>query len=312
MMKCKFCFIIKGILFLFLNQCSPTDRLPPFIKDGVLDLSNWDLDSEGPVPLVGEWEFFFGVLLEPESLQNNTILLKKTLILAPANWNNFGYDVNNVATYRVLIRPLEYPKLYAIKLPHFASAYKLYINGKFVSENGVVNQKKEIYKPQHLPTVKYVFVDKPEMEILIQVANFSDNISGIVEKIYIGTENFIIKKYAFSIGTEIFYFGIILIMGIYHLFLFFFRRTELAPLFFGLFSLIMALRIAITGEKFFLQIFPDFPWEVHIKAEYLSVFLGLPFFALFLFYTFQQRENYPKTRIIEQLFSQNFIPFSSK
>jgi class 3 adenylate cyclase len=54
----------------------------------------------------------------------------------------------------------------------------------------------------------------------------------------------------------------------------------------------MALRISVTGEKFLLQLFPFFPFDIHIKIEYLSIYMGLPTFSFFLFFAFNKDSKY--------------------
>lgn len=43
-----------------------TKETSPLARHGVLDLSGWDLEKDGPVNLAGEWEFYWEQLLTPE------------------------------------------------------------------------------------------------------------------------------------------------------------------------------------------------------------------------------------------------------
>ena len=46
-------------------------RVPdgPAAKGGILDLSRWDFETQGPVALRGEWMFRYGELLGPSALR---------------------------------------------------------------------------------------------------------------------------------------------------------------------------------------------------------------------------------------------------
>jgi len=49
------------VLLLMVPACSPpplnSSPSPPKARLGVLELSNWDFETKGPVCLDGEWEF---------------------------------------------------------------------------------------------------------------------------------------------------------------------------------------------------------------------------------------------------------------
>ncbi|MDD2902051.1 MAG: hypothetical protein PHU44_06415 [Syntrophales bacterium] len=57
------------IVLLLLWGCSGRQEKPPLARNGVLDLSGWDLEKNGPVNLAGEWEFYWGKLLTPADSQ---------------------------------------------------------------------------------------------------------------------------------------------------------------------------------------------------------------------------------------------------
>ncbi|MEQ9362687.1 MAG: adenylate/guanylate cyclase domain-containing protein, partial [Leptospirales bacterium] len=77
--------------------------------------------------------------------------------------------------------------------------------------------------------------------------------------------------------------GGISIIGLYHLALFAFRRERRgrAALYFGLFCLMITLRLLVTGERILVQEFPDLPFWLYNRLEYLSFYAAVPLFALF-------------------------------
>ena len=46
----------------------------PEIQEGLLDLSDWSFDEDGPVVLGGPWEFWWGELLTQESREPNGLI----------------------------------------------------------------------------------------------------------------------------------------------------------------------------------------------------------------------------------------------
>ena len=80
------------------------------------------------------------------------------------------------------------------------------------------------------------------------------------------------------IARDLFLFGSILIMAFYHLGLYSLRRKEPSALFFGLFCLLIALRILTTGERYLLLLIPEIDYQVMIKLEYFSFYAAVPLF----------------------------------
>ncbi len=72
-------------------------------------------------------------------------------------------------------------------------------------------------------------------------------------------------------------------MGVYHLGLFLIRRENRSTLYFGIWCLLVSLRILAMGERSILVIFPLISWEWLIKLEYLTFYLNIPIFALYVY-----------------------------
>lgn len=286
--------ISKIKIFLILVFFSFTEVFShPNVIKGILELNS---NSDFFIKLDGEWEFYFGKLFEP--LDFKTQNHSPNYLRVPSKWNDYGYPEDGYATYRVNIRNVPRFSLLGLKLPHLNSSYRLYVNGKMIAKNGQVSSNPEEYYPQHLPQIVVFYTEVQDLELILQVANFSDNIGGIWDSLYLGTSEIVIKKYWESIGLEMFYIGFILIMSFYHFALYIFRKKDKASFFFAFFCLIVVIRILITGEKILLQLIPNFPWELHIKIEYLTVYGAVPLFALFLMYHLNEksRENFLKEK----------------
>lgn len=113
---------MRFVLYLLLGLLlSCNSRIAPKVNLGVLDLRNWDLEKDGSVELVGDWEFYFenffiasdftdrksqmqGELNSKEQLPKPTPFYMKT----PSVWK--GIEVNGkrlpghgYATYRMKI-----------------------------------------------------------------------------------------------------------------------------------------------------------------------------------------------------------------
>ena len=75
---------------------------------GVLDLTAWDLNNDGPVDLTGEYEFYWKQLLKPQDFVNKGRSQHRDFIAVPGYWNGFesgGEKASGTgfATYRLNI-----------------------------------------------------------------------------------------------------------------------------------------------------------------------------------------------------------------
>ena len=303
---------IVATALLMLTACgqsaSPTKE--PQAENGVLDLTNWDLARDGPVNLSGEWEFYWEQLVQPDDFAGTNLPPRTGLIVLPAPWN--GYVVNGVplsgdgyATYRlkVLLNSSNFPPL-ALKVPEFETAFILYIDGKKIASNGVVGKTPETMRPQWLPQV----VDFPaasQLEIILQISNFHHRKGGAGQVILLGMENQIRKVREASLNYELFLFGSLFIMGLYHVVIFALREKDRSPLYFGICCFLMSLRVLVTGEYFLSSYFPGLDWEFMVRLNYLSFGLTPPVFIMFMRVIFPKEISNWSLRIL-QLFGGGF------
>ncbi|MBF0118901.1 MAG: response regulator [Desulfobacterales bacterium] len=175
----------------------------------------------------------------------------------------------------------------AFKFPTISTAFEVYVNGKRISGAGVPGISFKTTKPMYFPHVAYFIPEKNEFEIIFHISNFHHGYSGIWQKILLGDEDDIKEIRERTIAVDIFLVGSIFIMGLYHIGLFIIRKRDPSPLYFGIFCLFITLRSLVTGECYLYKLFPTIPWEFGLKAEYLTFYLGLSVFGLFMHSVFR-------------------------
>ena len=87
------------------------------------------------------------------------------------------------------------------------------------------------------------------------------------------------------------YFGVFLIVALYHLFLYIFRTEDISKLYFGCLCIIMSLRTLIVGNKYFLSLYPTLNYTLVIKLQYLSIYLAVFFILSFMFILFKESSS---------------------
>ncbi|MEW6525478.1 MAG: diguanylate cyclase [Spirochaetota bacterium] len=255
-------------------------------QKGIFDLRNYQWDN-GPVALDGEWEFYYGKFYIPKHFKffKN---INTQYITVPASWNK--YKIHNhklpesgFATYRAnILLSNNKPHSLSILIPKLDSSYSLYVNDILLAEVG---------KPGTTPlnsihAWKQTIADIPltgnQIAITIHISNYYYAKAGITNSLLLGNKQSILHHYIKSIIVKFFIFGALVIISLYHLALYIFKKYDKQSLYFGIFSLLMALLSIIFGEFHIMLIFPNLPWNILVRITYLTMSLGLTFFGLFI------------------------------
>ncbi|MDH5366926.1 MAG: sensor histidine kinase [Cyclobacteriaceae bacterium] len=286
-----FCTLLVVITFF---SCERNDfgksRIIP-IKSGKLDLENYDLSTQSPLILNGEWELYWNKLLTPNDFENNFSLIPDTIIYFPSYWNNLEWDgkeyERGYATYRLKIYNVRNSTELAIKMRNALTAYKLWVNDKLLIENGKVGATDELTSPGYFPEIQMFNIKDSTLQITLQISNFTHAKGGMRGDIVLGETNKVFQVREKSIIFEMFLIGSIFIMSIYHFGLYFLSRNNISTLYFGSLCLVVVIRILYTGEMI-VNNYYNFSWEITQKLEYLTYIATLPLFLLFV------KSLYPK------------------
>jgi PAS domain S-box-containing protein len=259
----------------------------PVAVQGILDLTSWNFASAGPIPLNGAWEFYWQRHLTPTDFAHAPPPLRTGWIRVPGVWN--GYQVagqpisgDGYATYRLQVRLGDPRERLALKLLDMATAFTIYVNGQQLLTSGVPGKTPHTTTPRFEPQIIDFRPIADHLDIVVVVSNFHHRKGGVWEAIYLGSVDDIRAMRERILLVNLILFGSIAIIGLYHLSLFALRPGDQSPLYFGLFCLIVDLRILTTGERYVMQLVPTLEWEMLLKVSYLTFYLGVPAFGLFI------------------------------
>ncbi|MBB3128112.1 two-component system sensor histidine kinase ChiS [Paenibacillus rhizosphaerae] len=265
------------------------------VKNGEVQLSGWDFRSDGSIELNGTWEFYWRQLLWPADLQSTTSPEVSGYVEVPGYWTNHRLDGTRLppdgyATYRMVVRGLHPSDNVAIKLRNVYSSYALWVNDKLEASSGQPGTTPENTSPKYGATIVVPVEPSPEgsLTLLIQVSNFTYPKGGINNSLELGDARQLQKERSGELVQDSLVIGALLVMGVYHLFLYGFRRKDVTPLYFGLFCMCIAFRTMLVGSRYILEILPGFSWEWFAKASYLTVYVGEFFLISFIYYLFPQ------------------------
>ena len=285
-------FLLLFILFFILSCTSMRNENDLFAIKGIIDLTGWDAEKDGIISLDGEWEFYFNNFLYYSDFLKTDSTNDKRIINVPSVWNNSKTIDKNIspfgfATYRLVLRLRENGLIYGLKIPDISSSYKFFVNDKLVSSSGNPAENKKNEKVKFAPD--FVFVELNDTDqIIIQVSNHALLNSGIWKSIYVGSVKNIKENKIKSIFLDSLLCGGFLFIGLYYFLFFLIRKNDKFYLYFSLFCVIVSLRTLIISNALIFIIFPYISGEIILKLEYLTIFVGFPFYFLYNYYIYKK------------------------
>lgn len=275
---------------LLVSACSGnfSGREHPSAVKGVLDLRHWDFTGNGPVNLSGEWKFYWNRLLTGDEITHRRPL--GGYIMVPGIWNGRienGRVIAGAGCATYLLRIMLPPRgatagALALKLRDIGTAYMLFIDGVRIGASGTVSEAPETAVPGYWPDVIDVAPEGNTMDVMVQVSNYHHRKGGLWEPIMLGTGVALREMREKNIASDFFLFGSIFLMGLYHLVLFALRNKDRSYICFGIFCMLIALRVLVTGEYYAVRLFPSIPWEGILAMEYITFYAAVPVFFMFM------------------------------
>lgn len=294
---------LKFLLIISILQANPLFS-QDIVKRGRIDISKHDL-NKNYITLNGQWEFYPNQLYLPEDFKKGDIS-KPVYLNVPELWNNSNQKElstgKGYGTYRLIINNLKAGKIYALNINRIQSAYQIRINGKLLKSAGKVGTEKDNSKPEWSSSDIIFKADNKSAEIIISVSNFHHKKGGIENSISFAYNEKITNKSSQKIALDIFLLGVLLIMASYHLGMFVFRSNDKSNLYFALTLIFTGIFSSTAGEILLMKIIPGLNWQILLKTSYLSNYLRLLFFLLFIYFSFKDQFNRVFTNALTILF----------
>jgi PAS domain S-box-containing protein len=260
-------------------------RQAPATSGGVLDLRDWDFARDGVVGLDGQWELVWGRFEDPDLL-GGPAAAPGTAVAVPGPWNGAMVDSRPVgafghATYRLIVDCYQSQSL-ALALPVQHSAMHLYVNGRLIARQGIPAASADTAKPAQQRQIVYLDGQACPLRVVAHVSNFDVRRGGLVRSMELGTREQLHERREQAVVRDLFTQGALALMAVLPLLFYASRRTDPAPLYFGLFSLSFALGLGLAGSRILEPLVAPWGWDVYLKIAFLSWYSSVAFFALFL------------------------------
>ncbi len=226
-------------------------------ETGVWDLTDFDFDS-GIVITTGDEEHIPGRLLTPDEFDDFSSEIQLGKSSVEVNTSRITFYMPDDSTYTIIGNSFDY-------------AERIYINGEFVKDVGNVSLTADSSIPAHDYLNFSVTPENGVIEIVRQSNNFVHRDNGVAINLLIGTPDRMNRLYATEYGISGMIIGIFFTIAISHIFLFSLFNKHKTHLYFAILSITWGVRIGVTGIKVFGEWFPDVPWEVFFRLEYITV-----------------------------------------
>lgn len=285
--------LISLFLFLQLPFTSSANFVLVEAEKGFVDFKDIDFEHQF-VRLSGEWEFYYENYYSPLEL-NHIDPTNKTYGEVPGFWKHYDQGLSRFgyATYKLTFdlseEQLNIP--IGLRINNIHNAFKLYLNGELIAQVGEPGKTKASTTSKWLPLVLHLNSVKRTNDLVVHVCNFRHRNGGIQDAFEFGLLPSFEKEYKHQMISELFLAGACFILGCFFIGMFFFWKKDRAALHFGIFSFFFSVRILLVGTRSLVYAFPDIPWDVSVRLEYISMFCMHYFMFHFVFYAFEKYAN---------------------
>ena len=301
-------------ILILLSSCGQksSHKDPPKAVKGVIDLSNWDFEKDGPVYLKGEWGFYWNQFLKrSEDLQKTSFFLNPN-----TSWTSLKGDTKRTgyASYTLKIKGLKGKKI-AFKSDYVRSAFEMWKVSKnkssLIQKAGIIAKTAPLEVPEFKSFVTDSLIGEKDFFLVLNVSNFHYR-SGAIGNFKMGNHSDLTREFEIERYVVFFLIGILFIFGSYHLGLYFNRKEDKASLYFSIFCFNLFLRQVKIGN-IHSWLLNDPNWllfDIFVRIDYLSLIFGPFFYAAFLNHLFDQRlKVFQKASLINSLILSTLVIF---
>lgn len=250
--------------------------------------------AQEPISLAGQWQFYWGHLLSPADFADATSTLPNGgTIAVPSSWARqvVGPHINagqplpsfGVATYRtrVVLPPEKVGTHTVLVLESIGSAYRVWVNGVQVGGLGHVpsgNPATDSYA--ETPQIRLNFINitpkTEQLDVVIQVSNYSFRESGIFGDVKIGSlYPTMIHVFNHYVLQDLLLIGVFVVVGLYHVVIYLLGRRDNELLWIAGASLVVALRALLLNKFLVYAIFPDASWIVLMHLQFITKYTAI-------------------------------------
>ncbi len=208
-------------------------------------------------------------------------------VSVPSSWTFYGSGIQPRGYGRyerfVDLGPADTRPPLMLRIGEIGTACEVYIDDKLIGGQGTYSSDPAWHRPMVAPLYLEVPPKLPDqVKLTIKVSNYEDtNGGGLWGPILLGTKAQILSGRDRDLIRDAAMAGIFLVVFLFYLILYLYRRKDQALLLFALICLAFVFRQLVTGEKVLLLLFPNLSWNLLVRLEYLSLYVLAPLYIQF-------------------------------
>ncbi|MFH2094960.1 MAG: 7TM diverse intracellular signaling domain-containing protein, partial [Bacteroidota bacterium] len=247
--------ILLWICLLSPFQVKAAGEQIAVIKDGVIDLSDYDFDKHGNILLSGKWKFFREKFYNSEQAKNDN---GYAFLDVPKNWKDQDYHgellpAHGYGTYylRIIVGKNHRNRFFLLRTRYIPNASRIYLNDKLIGHGGNPGETSETTEASLTVTLNEFDFNTDTLDLIIQASNFHLGKGGMYYEVELGDAKSINKSNAIKEIKIFFIIGSVFLMILYYLILFLLRKKEKSSLFFSIVCLCNAIYTLCLSDLYY-------------------------------------------------------------
>lgn len=267
--------LVFGLVALAPLGCAEI-RENPLVRDGALDLSSWDFEARGVVPLQGDWEICWNAFVPADD--GGCPFGSWESFPVPRLWSDAGISSpiggRGIATYRVTLDLPPDARPFTLRVGSPLTAYRLWINGDAVGGVGEPGTTAETFVSKLENRDYSLPVGVSRIELLVHVANFDFRGGGLRRTWYVGPTEQIVARNARELLGYASFAVTSIVLGSIFLAQFALRSRDRALGWLGLIAVLFGLRMIPASYSDLSQLLMGWTsFRTLIRFEYANTAL---------------------------------------
>jgi signal transduction histidine kinase/CheY-like chemotaxis protein len=257
---------------------------------GIVDLSSYDFSRSGPIALDGQWFFHKSKFISPEQPES---VDGKELVKVPSAWrrliiNGTALEPQGYGSYQLkILLPNPAPQGLALKTPLIGSGYRLYLNGRKITQVGTPGESEGISKPANKTELVDIRDTRAVWNLVLHVSNHHWARGGIWDSFLLGDSHDLHHLKEKRNRNDFLLTGLFLMIAVFHILVFLMmlvqvKERDYLSLSFSLMIVVLMIRLFYQDDILLLQFLPEINYNLSRRLEYGSFYLVIPLFAIFL------------------------------
>jgi len=285
-------FLILPAVCILATGCLWQQPPAPKAADGAVDLSGFDIEKNGPLSLMTGWLYFPGQRIFPSDFLTDEAPPKGQPLAWLADWDvsrgrRPTEPAYTTATLRLVVSGVNSNRPLGLRVGSHKDACRIWVNGSLIYEKGRIGTDRATGFPGEpdLVLLPLATTEGPtDFDIVIQLAEFSAVSYSWGLNVSMGVLDTMAGKIARDKAGLVFAVTLLLVMGLYHLVFYFFRRNESALLNFSLFCFCWMIEKGVNDVNYWLihLFWPHAPVHLMERLDILGYAFSLPLLVFFI------------------------------